>query len=120
MAGSPDSPVLAHTPAHAERDSVLDVKVVHQRTHVDVDLARVPEVFLPRTGPFQLIDYEKVFAAHPDEDIFDVRGIDRTAGCVVVVRPDQYVATVLPLDGTDELAAFFRQHLLVQNRHPGA
>ena len=34
-------------------------------------------------------------------------------GCVVVVRPDQYVAAVLPLDATDELAAFFRQHLLV-------
>jgi len=79
----------------------------------------VPELFLPRSGPFQLIDYEKVFATHPEEDIFDVRGVDR-AGCVVVVRPDQYVAAVLPLDATAELAAFFRQHLLVTNRQPVA
>jgi phenol 2-monooxygenase len=26
---------------------------------------------------------------------------------MIVVRPDQYVAHVLPLDGYDELAAFF-------------
>ena len=73
----------------------------------------------PRIGPFGLVDYEKVFATHPDEDIFELRGVDR-AGCVVVVRPDQYVAAVLPLDATDELAAFFRQHLLVRGRQPVA
>ena len=64
-------------------------------------------------GPFGLIDYEKVYAVLPDEDIFEVRGIDR-AGCVVVVRPDHYVASVLPLTATDELAAFFAQFLLPQ------
>jgi hypothetical protein len=31
-------------------------------------------------------------------DIFDMRGIDRDRGCVVVVRADQYIAHVLPLD----------------------
>ena len=31
-------------------------------------------------------------------DIFDMRGVDRERGCMVVVRPDQYVAHVLPLD----------------------
>jgi phenol 2-monooxygenase len=117
LAGSPDSPLLAHTPEGANLDSVLEVKVVFQQKHADVDISRVPELFLPRSGPFQLIDYEKVFATHPEEDIFDLRGVDR-AGCVVVVRPDQYVAAVLPLDATDELAAFFRQHLLVRNRQP--
>jgi phenol 2-monooxygenase len=40
-------------------------------------------------------------------DIFTLRGIDRERGCMVVVRPDQYVAHVLPLDGHEELAAFF-------------
>ena len=52
----------------------------------------------------------------PDEDIFELRGIDR-AGCVVVVRPDQYVANVLPLTATDELAAFFAQFLLAAEGH---
>ena len=117
MAGSPDSPVVTHTPAGADLDSVFDVKVVYQQRHTEFDITQVPELFLPRSGPFQLIDYEKVYAVDPEQDIFDLRGIDR-AGCVVVVRPDQYVAAVLPLDGTAELAGFFRQHLLVANPQP--
>jgi phenol 2-monooxygenase len=40
-------------------------------------------------------------------DIFTMRGIDRRQGCMVVVRPDQYIAHVLPLDGFAHLAAFF-------------
>jgi len=39
-------------------------------------------------------------------DIFDEREISRD-GAIVVVRPDQYVAQVSPLDATAELAAFF-------------
>ena len=36
------------------------------------------------------------------------------SGAVVVVRPDQYVAHVLPLTATAELGAFFRQLLLTR------
>ncbi|MUN64604.1 3-hydroxybenzoate 4-monooxygenase [Kocuria sediminis] len=120
MTESPQSPVATHTPEGADADSVLDVKVVYQQKHVDVDITRVPRLFLPRSGPFELVDYEKVYAAHPDEDIFDLRGIDRGVGCVVVVRPDQYVAAVLPLEDTNALAGFFRRHLLDVNRQPVA
>ena len=45
-------------------------------------------------------------------DIFDLRGIDRKNGARVVVRPDQYVSNVLPLQAHAELAAFFGQFLL--------
>lgn len=76
----------------------------------------VPQVFLPRTGPFKLIDYEKVHAADSAHDIFDERGIDRTSGYVVVVRPDQHVAHVLPLTATAEIAAFFAGNLLAFQR----
>jgi phenol 2-monooxygenase len=56
-----------------------------------------------------LRDYEKVFAADLKSglDIFALRGIDRAQGCMVVVRPDQYVAHVLPLDAYGELTAYF-------------
>ena len=66
-------------------------------------------LLLPRKGRYGLRDYEKLFCADPrsGHDIFTLRGIDRAAGCVVVVRPDQYVAQVLPLDGHAQLAAFF-------------
>ncbi|GHD42223.1 3-hydroxybenzoate 4-monooxygenase [Mycetocola manganoxydans] len=111
LRNSPESPLLVHTPRDAEVDSIFDVKVVYQQPHTEMDIGRVPEVFLPRVGPFDLIDYEKVYATNPESDIFELRGIDR-AGAVIVVRPDQYVAHVLPLDATEDLAAFFRQNLL--------
>jgi len=111
---SPDSPVVRHTRPGDGIDSVFDVKVVHQQPHTDVDLGTVAAVFLPRVGPFDLIDYGNVFAADPSIDIFDERGIDR-AGAIVVVRPDQYVAQVLPLEGTQELATFFASVMRTMN-----
>jgi len=113
LAESANSPLLAYTPDGAGIDSVFDVKVVYQQQLGDVDLGRVPQVFLPRSGPFELIDYEKVYGTLPGEDIFDVRGVDRS-GCVIVVRPDQYVAAIRPLTATADLAAFFAQMMLVQ------
>jgi phenol 2-monooxygenase len=103
---SPESP-LAATPAGADPDAWFDLKVIYQQPHTAVDIGAVPAVFKPQVGPFKLTDYEKVYATDPTADIFELRGIDR-AGAVVVVRPDQYVANVLPLTATAELGAFFR------------
>jgi phenol 2-monooxygenase len=116
----PESPVVRHTPAGTGLDSVFDVKVVYPEPHVDVDILTVPSVFLPRTGPFDLIDYEKVYAARPEESIFALRGIQAPGGCVVVVRPDQYVAHVLPLTATGELAAFFAGAMLEARTFSGS
>ena len=91
------------------------MKVIYQQDHTSVDINAVPAVFKPQVGPFQLTDYEKVYATDPASDIFDLRGLDR-GGVVVVVRPDQYVANVLPLTATAELGAFFAP--LLQPRRP--
>ena len=116
IATSPTSPVVRYTPEGTDPDSVFDVKAIYQQDHTEVDIERVAGVFLPRVGPFELIDYEKVYAADPEQDIFALRGIDRS-GAVVVVRPDQYVAHVLPLHATDELAAFFAHNMVAQEAH---
>ena len=105
IATAPDSP-LAATPSDADPDAWFDLKVIYQQPHTAVDINAVPKVFKPQVGPFKLTDYEKVYATDPTADIFDVRGLDR-GGVVVVVRPDQYVANVLPLTATAELGAFF-------------
>jgi phenol 2-monooxygenase len=102
---SAESP-LAATPDGLDVDAWFDVKVVYQQDWQGVDLRRVPEAYLPRTGPFGLIDYEKLYATDPEHDAFDERELDRD-GVIVVVRPDQYVANVLPLAATAELGAFF-------------
>ena len=102
------SPIKRFTPADAEPDSVIDVRGIFQQRHHDLAVDRMPSVLLPRKGKFGLIDYEKMFCADPNsDDIFELRGVKRETGCMVVVRPDQYVSTVLPLDGHDALAAFF-------------
>ncbi|TPW78255.1 FAD-binding monooxygenase [Schumannella sp. 10F1B-5-1] len=114
LATSPASP-LAATPAGLDPDAWFDVKVIYPEAHPAIEMPDAPDVFRPRVGPFGLIDDEKVFATLPGESIFAERGID-AGGAVVVVRPDQYVAAVLPLDATDELAAFFAP--LLASAHP--
>lgn len=102
---APDSP-LAATPSTLDRDAWFDVKVIYQQDHTNVDINAVPAVFKPAVGPFKLTYLEKVFGTDPAADIFDERGLSRD-GVVVVVRPDQYVANVVPLSATAELAEFF-------------
>ena len=77
----------------------------------------MPALLLPRKGRFGLLDYEKMFCADikGGNDIFAMRGIDREAGCMVIVRPDQYVAHVLPLDGYAQLASYFDGFMLPQS-----
>ena len=105
LANAPDSP-LAATPEGADADAWFDVKVIYQQDHTSIDINAVPAVFKPEVGPFKLTYLENVYGTDPAADIFELRGIDR-GGVVVVVRPDQYVANVLPLTATAELAAFF-------------
>jgi phenol 2-monooxygenase len=112
-----ESPVRRHTPVGADIDSVIDVRAVFQQDHRELAVEAMPSLLLPRKGRYGLIDYEKIFC--PDlkngHDVFAMRGIDRKAGCMVVVRPDQYVATVLPLDDFAALAAYFDAVMLQAN-----
>ena len=115
LADDPQSPVRRHTPRDADVDAVFDAKAIYQEGFDDVDVTRAPAIFRPRSGKLALTDWEKVFAAGPnrwnDVDIFEARGLSRD-GVLVVVRPDQYVAAVLPLTATDELTAFFARWML--------
>ncbi|MCB5282666.1 MULTISPECIES: FAD-binding monooxygenase [Micrococcaceae] len=105
LANAPESP-LAATPDGADADAWFDVKVIYQQDHTGVDITAVPAVFTPEVGPFRLTYLEKVYGTDPTADIFELRGLDR-GGVIVIVRPDQYVANVLPLTATAELGAFF-------------
>jgi phenol 2-monooxygenase len=103
---SPHSPFVRFTPADGDTDAVFDVKVVYQQPFDEIELFAAPEVFRPHSGPLDLMNWEKVYATGSGTDIFDERGLSRD-GVIVVVRPDQYVAHVLPLTATNELAEFF-------------
>ena len=104
---SEKSPISRFTPVGADPDSVIDVRGIFQQGHRDLAVEALPPVLVPRKGRFGLVDHEKVFCPDPArEDIFSLRGIDREQGCMVLVRPDQYVAAILPLDAHEELAGF--------------
>jgi 2-polyprenyl-6-methoxyphenol hydroxylase-like FAD-dependent oxidoreductase len=109
LAEAPDSPVRRYTRAGADIDSVFDLRAIFQQRHRELAIETMPGLLLPRKGRYGLHDYEKVFCPDPKNgpDLFDLRGIDRDRGALVVVRPDQYIAHVLPLEAQRELARFF-------------
>lgn len=102
----PDSPVARHTPQGADRDAVLDIRAVLQQSHQSLSMDDLPAILWPEKGRYGLKDYEKAFCADPAADIHAMRGIDRARGCMVLVRPDQYVAQVLPLDARAALSDY--------------
>ena len=116
LAESHDSPIRKYTRPGADIDSVIDVRAIVQQGHLELRAELIPPFLVPQKGRYGLRDYEKLFC--PDlktgDDIFDLRGLDRARGALVVVRPDQYVANVLPLDGVSELSAFFDAFMLAQ------
>ena len=117
---SAGSPLRRFTPSSTDPDAVIDVRAVLQQPHDQVALGALPPVLLPRKGRFQLVDYEKVFSAAAGEaDIFDARGVSRD-GCMIVVRPDHYVAHVLPLDAHGALSEFFAGILVDVGREEAA
>ncbi|MGA9948192.1 MAG: FAD-binding monooxygenase [Xanthobacteraceae bacterium] len=111
------SPIRKYARRGDDIDARIDVRAVFQQAHRDLAIETMPALLLPRKGRFGLLDYEKMFCADTASglDIFALRGIDREIGCMVVVRPDQYVAQVLPLDGYKELAAYFDGFMLPQS-----
>jgi phenol 2-monooxygenase len=112
----PASPLRRHTAPGQDVDAVIDTRAVFQQGIHTLDFAALPTLLRPHVGRHGLCDYEKVFGAdlQHGQDIFEARGIDRAAGCIVIVRPDQYVGHVLPLGARDELAAYFAGILRVR------
>ncbi|MDD9908639.1 MAG: FAD-dependent monooxygenase [Ahrensia sp.] len=106
---STQSPLAKYTHESAESDSMIETLAVFQRSHRELDLSQMPKLLLPRKGVFQLTDYEKIFT--PDfeggADIFHMRNINRSTGALAVIRPDQFIAQILPLTEFATLEKFF-------------
>jgi len=118
LANDTHSPLRKHTPGDAEPDSVIDVRAVFQQHHHSVETDTLHPVLAPKKGKYGLRDFEKVFCADNrpassggGKNIYDMRGINKEQGCIVIVRPDQYVADVLPLDDHQGVTAFFSKVL---------
>lgn len=106
LESDPASPLVAYRRDGEDLDALVELSVIYQQEHESFSFPDVPEVFRPQVGAFGLEYVEKIFAALPGEDIFDEREISRD-GAVVVVRPDQYVSGIFPLDAHEEIGEFF-------------
>lgn len=121
LENDPASPLRKYVADGQDFVERFDVKVIYQQNVNDFEMNDVPSVFMPVNGQCRTRDWELVFGKNLvreenrdyEADIFQWREISRD-GCVVIVRPDQYVAGILPLDATDELAAYFDGLLIEQ------
>lgn len=109
LENEPGSPIRRHTRATEDIDAVIDLRAVFQQGFREIEHSEMPPILRPNKGRYGLCDYEKVFCADTTqgEDIFDMRGVDRERGCLVIVRPDQHVASILPLGAQDAVSGFF-------------
>ncbi len=114
LSEDPNSPLLRFTPPGSDIDSIIDVRAVFQAAHRQLSIENMPALLLPEKGIHRLIDYEKIVCADTASppDIFTRRGIDRINGALVVVRPDQYIAAIFPLNDYNGLAEFFSRFMI--------
>ncbi|KAI0311902.1 thioredoxin-like protein [Amylostereum chailletii] len=114
---SADSPVVKYTPAGADVDSIVECLTILGCPRVDVEQETFGEVLRPRKGLHGCRDYLKIFAdgesCHQGHGrAYEKYGIDPKVGCVVVVRPDQYVALVTDVGDHEGIARFFDGFML--------
>ena len=112
LAKDPASPVQKYTPKGADIDAVIDTYAVFQQH--DLSMHDLHGYLWPAKGKYGLHDYEKVFQPQDDNNIYDLRGIDRHLGCIVIVRPDQHIASILPITAHAELSKFFDVFMIEQ------
>ena len=87
--------------------------MIFQQSHREINLEKINPFLLPLKGKLGLRDYEKIFCigSKNGEDIFKLREISKETGCLVVVRPDQHIANILPLKAFSEISEFFDQFM---------
>lgn len=100
------SPFIKHRPEGSDFDTRIEPLITYQQLHTEFETTDAPAAFRPRVGSLQVEYWENIYCALPGEDIFEQRGISRE-GAVVIVRPDQYVGTVLPLTDFEGIADYF-------------
>ncbi|KAK3057636.1 hypothetical protein LTR09_001820 [Extremus antarcticus] len=98
------------TPADARYDTVFEVLAVHSAPRTSATIFDFPEVFRPYDD-VDGFDYMKIYvddvSYHEGHGkIYETFNID-PKGCIVIIRPDQYVSYVGPTDDTEAINCFF-------------
>lgn len=115
---APNSFIRRFTPKNASIDSMIECLLVHAAPRKAVEIFDFPLIF----RPFSLIqgwDYSKITvddSSYPGGEGhgYETCEIDKSVGCSIVVRPDQYVSWVGEVDDYDSIDLFFSGFMKVQ------
>lgn len=107
---APKSFLSLYTPKGARYDEVFEVLLIHNAPRQSVTVLDFPEVF----RPFDEVDgwdYSKIFVDDVSYhegfgNIYEALGISQN-GCIVIIRPDQYVSYVGSMEKTAAVNSFF-------------
>ncbi|KIW48593.1 uncharacterized protein PV06_01165 [Exophiala oligosperma] len=116
---APNSFLKRFTPSGGRYDDVFEVLAIHNAPRTQVSFFDFPEVYR-NFDEIEGWDYWKIFvdgqSYHEGHgQIYENLGIG-PAGCSVVLRPDQYVSYVGPMDAYDELDKFFSGFMVTQEK----
>jgi len=116
---SPSSFLSRFTPPGKPIDSVIEALLIHSGPRTSFDIFAFPEIFRPfskRDG----WDYMKIYV--DDQSYHEGHGeayknyaVDPKEGCVVVLRPDQYVGFVGALEDVAEMGHYFSGFMMAQS-----
>ncbi|KAI0443861.1 FAD binding domain-containing protein [Xylaria telfairii] len=112
LASDLETLIRAFTPPGSDLDSVFNIILVLSSKRADVELEGIPEIFTPMTGKWRLKNILKAFVDDKGCDnthghAYEAYGIGPSEGALVIVRPDQYIARIGPLDDVQGIDSFF-------------
>ena len=115
---NPNSFIHRFTPPGKKLDSAIEVLMIHSAPRKEIELLDLHDFYHPfdeREG----WDYGKVFV--DDEsynegfgEAYRGYGVDKERGCVVIVRPDQYVGWIGEVEDVGDLGEYFEGILVPQ------
>ncbi|TGJ85584.1 hypothetical protein E0Z10_g3139 [Xylaria hypoxylon] len=100
------------TPSESDLDSVFNIILVLSSERANVELETIPEIFTPIVGKWKLKNILKVFVDDEGYDnthghAYETYGIAPSQGALVVIRPDQYISRISPLNNVRGIDSFF-------------
>ncbi|OTA01188.1 GH16 protein [Trichoderma parareesei] len=117
--GNQNAFLRAYTPESAKHDEVFELLLIHNAPRTSVTIFDFPEVFR-HFDEIDGWDYNKIFVDDVSYhegfgNIYGALGIPHS-GCIVIVRPDQYVSYVGPMDDSAAVSRFFGGFMTLQQQ----
>ncbi|BFZ65156.1 hypothetical protein YB2330_006319 [Saitoella coloradoensis] len=112
---SENSPWRRYTPPTLPVDALFDTLSIHSAPRAEVEWFSFPPA-LRRTYNSLYVDDASYHEGHGHA--YDFYGVHREKGCLVVLRPDGYVAFVGELEDTDRVDEFFEGFMRVPQGCP--